>query len=68
LFCKIIYNLEIIFLVTGSPSPEELRKWYTDISKQYPMKRVCEVNKIAGVVSFLVGPDFSYTNGQMGNI
>ena len=43
---------------------EELEKWYAGISKQYPMKRVCEVNEIAGVASFLAGPDSSYINGQ----
>ena len=43
---------------------EELEKWYTDISKQYPMKRVCEVDEIAGVASFLAGADSSYVNGQ----
>jgi len=42
----------------------ELEKWYVDISKQYPMKRVCEVDEIAGVASFLAGPDSSYINGQ----
>lgn len=31
-------------------SPEKLNKWYTEISKQYPMKRVCEVEEIANVV------------------
>lgn len=45
-------------------TPEELEKWYADISKQYPMKRVCEVHEIAGVVSFLAGEDSSYINGQ----
>lgn len=45
-------------------TPEELEKWYADISKQYPMQRVCEVNEIAGVASFLAGPDSSYINGQ----
>jgi NAD(P)-dependent dehydrogenase (short-subunit alcohol dehydrogenase family) len=43
---------------------EELGKWYADISKQYPMKRVCEVGEIAGVASFLAGPDSSYVSGQ----
>lgn len=45
-------------------TPEELEKWYTDISKQYPMKRVCEVEEIASVVSFLVSDKASYINGQ----
>lgn len=45
-------------------TPEELEKWLAEISKQYPMKRVCEVDEIAGVASFLTGPDASYINGQ----
>lgn len=45
-------------------SPEELENWYRDISKQYPMKRVCEVEEIASVVSFLVSEKSSYINGQ----
>lgn len=44
--------------------PEELEKWYGEISKQYPMRRVCEVDEIAGVASFLAGDDSSYVNGQ----
>ncbi len=45
-------------------SPEELKKWYENIAKQYPMKRVCEVEEIANVVSFLASEDSSYINGQ----
>lgn len=45
-------------------TPEELEKWYGEISKQYPMRRVCEVDEIAGVASFLAGDDSSYVNGQ----
>lgn len=45
-------------------SPEELKKWYDSIAIKYPMKRVCEVDEIAGVVSFLAGEDSSYINGQ----
>ncbi len=45
-------------------SPEELDKWYQQVSKQYPMKRVCEVEEIASVVSFLVSDKASYINGQ----
>lgn len=45
-------------------SPEELDKWYKDISKQYPMRRVCEVDEIASVVSFLASEESSYINGQ----
>ena len=43
---------------------EELEIWYLEISKQYPMKRVCEVEEIAGVASFLASVDSSYVNGQ----
>ena len=43
---------------------EELEKWYESIAKQYPMKRVCEVEEIANVVSFLVSDKSSYINGQ----
>ncbi|EKD80141.1 MAG: aldose dehydrogenase [uncultured bacterium] len=45
-------------------NPEELDKWYKEISKQYPMKRVCEVEEIASVVSFLASEKSSYINGQ----
>ena len=45
-------------------SPVELKKWYAGISKQYPMKRVCEVEEIASVASFLASEDSSYVNGQ----
>lgn len=45
-------------------NPEELERWYKDISKQYPMKRVCEVEEIANAVAFLTSEDSSYINGQ----
>lgn len=45
-------------------TPEELKKWYESIAKKYPMKRVCEVDEIANVVSFLAGEESSYINGQ----
>ncbi len=45
-------------------NPEELKNWYRDISKQYPMGRVCEVDEIANVVSFLASDESSYINGQ----
>jgi len=45
-------------------SPEELQKWYAGIAQDYPMKRVCEPDEIASVVSFLAGDESSYINGQ----
>jgi NAD(P)-dependent dehydrogenase (short-subunit alcohol dehydrogenase family) len=42
----------------------ELEQWYVDISKQYPMQRVCEADEIASVVSFLASDKASYINGQ----
>lgn len=45
-------------------SPEELKEWYAEIAKQYPMKRVCEVDEIANVVAFLASEESSYINGQ----
>ncbi len=45
-------------------TPAELTIWYADIAKQYPMQRVCEVEEIANVVSFLASPESSFINGQ----
>ena len=45
-------------------SNEELDKWYGEVSRQYPMKRVCEVEEIANAVSFLASDASSYINGQ----
>ncbi|PIR62431.1 MAG: short-chain dehydrogenase [Candidatus Pacebacteria bacterium CG10_big_fil_rev_8_21_14_0_10_42_12] len=45
-------------------SADELKKWYASVAKQYPMKRVCETDEIANVVSFLVSDKASYINGQ----
>jgi len=45
-------------------TPEQLEAWYKDIAKQYPMRRVCEVDEIANVVSFLASDQSSYINGQ----
>src|SRR3990172_11945032 len=44
-FVKIAYS-------ENNRSSEELEKWYADISKQYPMGRVCEVDEISSVASF----------------
>ncbi len=48
----------------NNKNPGELKRWYKDISKQYPMKRVCEVEEIANVVAFLASDEASYVNGQ----
>jgi NAD(P)-dependent dehydrogenase (short-subunit alcohol dehydrogenase family) len=45
-------------------SRKELKTWYTSIAKQYPMKRVCEVEEIANVAAFLASDSSSYINGQ----
>lgn len=45
-------------------SRDELAKWYAGVAKQYPMKRVCEVDEIASVASFLASDESSYVNGQ----
>jgi len=45
-------------------TPEELEKWYSSIAKQYPMDRVCTVEEIAEVASFLASDKSSYINGQ----
>jgi NAD(P)-dependent dehydrogenase (short-subunit alcohol dehydrogenase family) len=48
----------------GNRTPKQLEKWYQNISKHYPMGRVCEVEEIASVVSFLSSKESSYINGQ----
>lgn len=45
-------------------TPNELKNWYSSIAKGYPMKRVCEAEEIANVVSFLSSDRSSYINGQ----
>jgi NAD(P)-dependent dehydrogenase (short-subunit alcohol dehydrogenase family) len=45
-------------------SPEELEKWLGGIAKGYPLKRVCTVEEIAGVVFFLASDESSYINGE----
>ena len=48
----------------GDRTAKELEKWYQNIGILYPMQRVCEVEEIASVVSFLSSSDSSYINGQ----
>lgn len=48
----------------NSRSSEELAHWYDGIAKQYPMRRVCEVDEISDVVAFLASDGSSYINGQ----
>ncbi len=48
----------------GNRTSQELKKWYDEIAKQYPMKRVATVEEIANVVSFLASDESSYINGQ----
>lgn len=45
-------------------SPEDLKKWYQEISRQYPLGRVAEVEEIANVASFLASDQSSYITGQ----
>lgn len=49
-------------------SPSQLKQWYAEIAKGYPMKRVCEVEEIANTVSFLASERSSYINGQSINV
>lgn len=45
-------------------SEEQLEQWYRNIALQYPLKRICLVEEIANVASFLAGEKSSYINGQ----
>ena len=48
----------------GGRSPEEIRDWISEISKSYPLKRVCTVEEIANVALFLASKESSYINGE----
>ncbi len=48
----------------GDRTSEEIEKWVNDISKTYPLQRVCTVDEIANVALFLAGNDSSYINGE----
>ena len=48
----------------GARTPDEIDKWINNISKTYPLKRVCTVDEIANVALFLASNESSYINGQ----
>ena len=48
----------------GDRSPSELKKWIGNITKRYPLKRVCTVNEIASIALFLSSEDSSFINGE----
>lgn len=45
-------------------TPEQLEAWLSEIATQYPMQRVCTVDEIADVASFLANDNSSFINGQ----
>ncbi|MHA1914913.1 MAG: SDR family oxidoreductase [Promethearchaeota archaeon] len=48
----------------GNRTPKEIEEWLSDISKRYPLKRVCIVDEIPNVALFLASEDSSYINGE----
>ena len=48
----------------GERTPKEIEAWINNISKTYPLKRICTVDEIANVALFLASNDSSYINGE----
>ncbi|NVM37644.1 MAG: SDR family oxidoreductase [Candidatus Lokiarchaeota archaeon] len=48
----------------GDRTPDEIEEWINNISKTYPLKRVCTVDEIANVALFLASNESSYINGE----
>ena len=48
----------------GDRTPDEIEEWINNISKSYPLKRVCSVDEIANVALFLASDESSYINGE----
>jgi NAD(P)-dependent dehydrogenase (short-subunit alcohol dehydrogenase family) len=49
----------------GIENPEDVRKEYVDMT---PLKRLCEAEDVANVVSFLASEDASFMTGQALNV
>jgi NAD(P)-dependent dehydrogenase (short-subunit alcohol dehydrogenase family) len=54
-------------ILTPMTEPIILRRG-EDLAREIPIRRYGEAREVAGVVSFLCGPDSSYVNGQIINI